>query len=170
MILDVNSPLAGESIDRSAPWESYYVGYVNRTFAVVEAFKNYPNTMMFFSGNEVINDLPTGKTVPPYMRVSQTLPKHLPCTNLSRLSLETSRTMLQRIVTERSLWDTALQMSARFFLTPGTTFSVPRLEMYNIIKLPKYSSHKLKISSNSDELAIFAFTFGSYITEPNVNR
>lgn len=68
MILDVNSPLAGESIDRSAPWESYYAGYVNRTFAVVEAFKNYPNTMMFFSGNEVINDLPTGKTVPPYMR------------------------------------------------------------------------------------------------------
>ncbi|KAG4444435.1 hypothetical protein IFR05_000026 [Cadophora sp. M221] len=68
MILDVNSPLAGESIDRSAPWESYYLGYVNRTFAVVEAFKSYPNTLMFFSGNEVINDVDTGKTVPPYMR------------------------------------------------------------------------------------------------------
>lgn len=71
MLIDVNSPLAGESIDRSAPWESYYVGYVNRTFAVVEAFKSYPNTLLFFSGNEVINDLDTGKAVPPYMRVSQ---------------------------------------------------------------------------------------------------
>ncbi|KAL2068875.1 hypothetical protein VTL71DRAFT_15213 [Oculimacula yallundae] len=68
MILDVNSPLAGESIDRSSPGTSYYASYVNRTFAVVEAFKNYPNTMMFFSGNEVINDVKTGKTVPPYMR------------------------------------------------------------------------------------------------------
>jgi hypothetical protein len=69
MLLDVNSPLAGESIDRSKPWESYYAGYLNRTFAVVEAFKNYPNTLLFFSGNEVINDLPTGEIVPPYMRV-----------------------------------------------------------------------------------------------------
>ncbi|PBP25642.1 beta-glucanosyltransferase gel2 [Diplocarpon rosae] len=68
MLVDVNSPLAGENIDRSAPWESYYVGYVNRTFAVVEAFKSYPNTLLFFSGNEVINDLDTGKAVPPYMR------------------------------------------------------------------------------------------------------
>ncbi|CZT51283.1 probable beta (1-3) glucanosyltransferase [Rhynchosporium secalis] len=68
MILDVNSPLSGESIDRSSPGTSYYASYVNRTFAVVEAFKSYPNTMMFFSGNEVINDLDTGKTVPPYMR------------------------------------------------------------------------------------------------------
>ena len=48
--------------------------------------------------------------------------------------------------------------------------NVNRSDMYNLIKLPRYSSHELKISSNSDELAIFAFTFGSYITEPNVNR
>jgi len=68
MLIDVNSPLAGQSIDRSAPWTSYYSGYLNRTFAVVEAFKSYPNTLLFFSGNEVINDDPTGGTVPPYMR------------------------------------------------------------------------------------------------------
>jgi len=68
MLIDVNSPLAGESIDRSAPGTSYDSSYLNRTFAVVEAFKSYPNTLLFFAGNEVINDLPTSGTVPPYMR------------------------------------------------------------------------------------------------------
>ena len=42
----------------------------NRTFAVVEAFKGYPNTMAFFAGNEIINDVPTSKANPPYIRVS----------------------------------------------------------------------------------------------------
>lgn len=70
MLIDVNSPLSGENIDRSAPWTSYYAGYLNRTFAVVEAFKSYPNTLLFFAGNEVVNDDTTGGTVPPYMRVS----------------------------------------------------------------------------------------------------
>lgn len=68
MLIDVNSPLPGESIDRSAPWNSYDATYINRTFAVVEAFKDYPNTLLFFAGNEVINDVATGGTVPPYIR------------------------------------------------------------------------------------------------------
>ncbi|KAI1659139.1 glycoside hydrolase family 72 protein [Daldinia decipiens] len=68
MIIDVNSPLAGESLNSGAPWESYYAAYLNRTFAVVEAFKSYPNTLGFFSGNEVIDSVKTGATVPPYVR------------------------------------------------------------------------------------------------------
>ena len=68
MVLDVNSPLVGEALTSYNPWESYYGAYLNRTFAVVEAFKDYPNTLAFFSGNEVINDMPSAKTVPPYMR------------------------------------------------------------------------------------------------------
>ncbi|XXG97347.1 cell division control protein [Hypoxylon texense] len=68
MIIDVNSPLAGESLNSGAPWESYYAGYLNRTFAIVEAFKSYPNTLGFFSGNEVIDSVKTGATVPPYVR------------------------------------------------------------------------------------------------------
>ncbi|KAK4242120.1 Glucanosyltransferase-domain-containing protein [Achaetomium macrosporum] len=68
MILDVNSPLVGESLTSYHPWESYYAAYLNRTFAVVEAFKNYPNTLAFFSGNEVLNNEETGADVPPYMR------------------------------------------------------------------------------------------------------
>lgn len=68
MIIDVNSPLAGESLNSGAPWESYYAAYLNRTFAIVEAFKSYPNTLGFFSGNEVIDNVKTGATVPPYVR------------------------------------------------------------------------------------------------------
>jgi len=70
LLIDVNSPLPGESINRDAPWTSYDASYLNRTFGVVEAFKDYPNTLLFFAGNEVINDDATGGTVPPYMRVS----------------------------------------------------------------------------------------------------
>ena len=46
LLLDVNSPFSGESINRGAPWESYYAGYLNRTFGVVEAFHKFPNTRM----------------------------------------------------------------------------------------------------------------------------
>jgi 1,3-beta-glucanosyltransferase GAS3 len=68
LLLDVNSPLVGESLNTFAPWESYYASYLNRTFAVVEAFSNYPNTLLFFSGNEVIIDVASAKFVPPYLR------------------------------------------------------------------------------------------------------
>ncbi|KAK3387710.1 Glucanosyltransferase-domain-containing protein [Podospora didyma] len=68
MLIDVNSPLVGEALTSFNPWESYYAAYLNRTFAVVEAFKNYPNTLAFFSGNEVMNNPNTAKDVPPYSR------------------------------------------------------------------------------------------------------
>jgi hypothetical protein len=68
MILDVNSPLVGESITSFEPWTSYYEAYSNRTFAIAEAFSNYPNTLLYFSGNEVINDVSTAQFVPPYLR------------------------------------------------------------------------------------------------------
>ncbi|KAF7558792.1 hypothetical protein G7046_g5373 [Stylonectria norvegica] len=68
MMIDVNSPLPGEAITSLNPWESYYMEYLNRTFAIVEAFSNYPNTLLFFSGNEVINDIGTAEFVPAYLR------------------------------------------------------------------------------------------------------
>ncbi|OHF02385.1 glycolipid anchored surface protein [Colletotrichum orchidophilum] len=68
MILDVNSPLVGESITSFQPWTSYYAAYLNRTFAIVEAFKSYPNTLAFFSGNEVMNNVQTAEYVPQYLR------------------------------------------------------------------------------------------------------
>ena len=68
MILDVNSPLPNESINAGNPSSSYSSTYLQRVFAVVEAFKDYPNTLGFFGGNEVVNDLPTGLLDPPYIR------------------------------------------------------------------------------------------------------
>ena len=68
MIVDVNSPLAGQSIDRSNPSGTYTTSYLEHAFSVVEAFKSYPNTLGFFSGNEIINDVDTGSANPPYMR------------------------------------------------------------------------------------------------------
>ncbi|GAB0139151.1 hypothetical protein EsDP_00007364, partial [Epichloe bromicola] len=68
MILDVNSPLVGEALSSAEPWTTYYTKYLNHTFAVVEAFGSYPNTLLFFSGNEVINDIPSAKFVPQYLR------------------------------------------------------------------------------------------------------
>lgn len=69
MMLDVNSPLAGESIDRSNPSSSYNANYLERVFKMVEAFKNYPNTLAFFGANEIINDISSSKENPPYIRV-----------------------------------------------------------------------------------------------------
>ena len=68
MLLDVNSPLGGQSINRADPSSSYDSDYLSRIFGVVEAFKDYPNLLGFFSGNEVINDDPSGGVVPPYIR------------------------------------------------------------------------------------------------------
>jgi hypothetical protein len=67
MILDVNSPLPNQSLNRGAPWESYTSTYLNRTFAVVEAFKSFDNTLGFFSGNEVINQQSVIQ-IPSYLR------------------------------------------------------------------------------------------------------
>jgi len=68
MMIDVNSPLQGESLHATEPWTTYTSTYLNRTFAIVEAFKNYPNTLLFFAGNEVIQDLASAKPAPPYVR------------------------------------------------------------------------------------------------------
>ena len=68
LLLDVNSPLGGESLDRSRPAQSYHGGYLRRAFGIVEAFKDYPNTLGFFGGNEVINE-DSHEDAPPYVRV-----------------------------------------------------------------------------------------------------
>jgi hypothetical protein len=67
VIIDVNSPF--QSINRADPGSSYTLDYLNYIFSNVENFKGYPNTLAFFGGNEIINDLPTAKDNPPYIRV-----------------------------------------------------------------------------------------------------
>ncbi|KAL8903105.1 MAG: hypothetical protein Q9207_004154 [Kuettlingeria erythrocarpa] len=68
MLLDVNSPLPNESLNPGDLTSSYNSAYLNRIFAVVEAFKNFPNTLGFFSGNEVIQFPGSQTNVPPYLR------------------------------------------------------------------------------------------------------
>jgi hypothetical protein len=80
LILDVNSPLVGESLPRDAPWEGYFDGYLERIFRVVEAFMDYPNTLAFFGGNEVINE-DAHKEVPAYLRVRPSLPYVMLCSD-----------------------------------------------------------------------------------------
>ena len=67
MILDVNSPLPNQSLNRGAPWESYSSDYMSRVFQVIENFKAFPNLLGFFGGNEVINEESVVE-VPQYIR------------------------------------------------------------------------------------------------------
>ncbi len=46
----------------------------------------------------------------------------------------------------------------------GNSFlRVASSDMFNIVQLPEYGGHELQLSSNSDQMAVFAFTFGSYL-------
>ena len=45
-------------------------------------------------------------------------------------------------------------------------FVVNEPRMYRIVELPEYGSHELKLSSNSSQFALFAFTFGAYDQGP----
>ena len=67
MILDVNSPLPNQALNRGAPWESYGSDYLARVFQVIENFKAFPNLLGFFSGNEVVNEESVVE-VPAYIR------------------------------------------------------------------------------------------------------
>ena len=45
-------------------------------------------------------------------------------------------------------------------------FLVDEPRMYRVVELPEYNGLELKLSSNSDEFSVFAFTFGSYVDGP----
>ena len=53
LALDVNSP--HYSLNRADPGPSYNPTYLQSIFATIDAFAGYSNTLLFFSGNEVIN-------------------------------------------------------------------------------------------------------------------
>lgn len=68
LILDVNNPLY--SINRASPAASYNDVYLQSIFATIDAFVNYPNTLAFFSGNEVINDQTNTTLAAPYVKAT----------------------------------------------------------------------------------------------------
>lgn len=77
MVLDVNSPLPNESINQAAPATSYNAAYLNRTFAVLDAFREYPNTLGFFAANELINDASNDFDAPYIRAVTRDLKEYM---------------------------------------------------------------------------------------------
>ena len=45
-------------------------------------------------------------------------------------------------------------------------FTVDGGRLYEVIALPEFATRELRLSSNSEAFALFAFTFGSYVTGP----
>lgn len=68
VILDVNSPQPGESLNRYEPWTTYAPNYLQHVFEVVEQFSGYNNTLGYFVGNEVVNDERSAAVSPIYVR------------------------------------------------------------------------------------------------------
>jgi len=68
LVLDVNSPLVSESINRYEPWTTYTPEYLRHVFEVVDQFSRYNNTLGFFIGNEIVNDERSASVSPPYIR------------------------------------------------------------------------------------------------------
>lgn len=83
LLLDLNSPLVGESIHRYEPWTTYNPDYLHHVFEVAEQFSRYNNTLGFFVANEVVNDEKSAAVSPGYIRavtrdVKQYLQLHAP--------------------------------------------------------------------------------------------
>ncbi|WEJ93857.1 Glycolipid anchored surface protein 4 precursor [Yamadazyma tenuis] len=68
LALDVNSPIPNHHLNRYEPWNSYNVEYLENVFKVVEQFSYYNNTLGFFAGNEVINDITSAKNSAVYVK------------------------------------------------------------------------------------------------------
>lgn len=66
VVLDANNPLY--SINRAKPAPSYNAAYLQSIFATIDEFGKYPNTMAFFSGNEVIHDEKETTLTAPYVK------------------------------------------------------------------------------------------------------
>lgn len=68
LILDVNSPRIGESLNRYEPWTTFTPEYFEHIFKVLHQFAGYNNTLGFFAGNEIINDEKSAGASPGYIR------------------------------------------------------------------------------------------------------
>ncbi|EDO16924.1 hypothetical protein Kpol_1020p33 [Vanderwaltozyma polyspora DSM 70294] len=68
LLLDVNSPLPNQHLNRYEPWTTYNEGYINHVLKVTHKFSFYNNTLGFFAGNEIVNDKKSSKNAPPYIK------------------------------------------------------------------------------------------------------
>ncbi|KAF2000941.1 glycoside hydrolase family 72 protein [Amniculicola lignicola CBS 123094] len=75
LALDVNTPKY--SINRAEPEVSYNKVYLQSIFATIDAFEKYDNTLLFFSGNEVINDDATTSCAPYVKAVTRDMKSYI---------------------------------------------------------------------------------------------
>lgn len=66
LALDVNTPKY--SLNRQDVAVSYNDVYLQSVFATIDAFAGYSNTLLFFSGNEVLNDTQASTKAAPYVK------------------------------------------------------------------------------------------------------
>ncbi|KAF7184972.1 1,3-beta-glucanosyltransferase gel1 [Pseudocercospora fuligena] len=75
LALDVNSPKY--SLNRADPAPSYNDVYLQSLFATIDAFAKYDNTLLFFSGNEVINSDNTTACAPYIKAVTRDMKQYI---------------------------------------------------------------------------------------------
>ncbi|KAK1091688.1 1,3-beta-glucanosyltransferase [Friedmanniomyces endolithicus] len=75
LALDVNTP--HYAINRADPAPSYNSEYLQSVFATIDAFAKYDNTLLFFSGNEVINDDNTTNCAPYVKAVTRDMKQYI---------------------------------------------------------------------------------------------
>ena len=75
LALDVNTPKY--SLNRADAQKSYNKVYLQSIFATIDAFQKYDNTLLFFSGNEVINSDDTTNTAPYIKAVTRDMKSYI---------------------------------------------------------------------------------------------
>ena len=68
LLLDLNSPLWNEHLNRHDPETSYNAFYLDHILRVVDQFSGYNNTLGFFAGNEVVNDKVSASRASKYVK------------------------------------------------------------------------------------------------------
>ncbi|KAK9466026.1 Glucanosyltransferase-domain-containing protein [Lipomyces arxii] len=68
LVLDVNTPLENQHIYNNEPWTTYTEPYLTHVFSVIEAFAGYNNTLGFFAGNEIVNNVTSAEYSPHYIK------------------------------------------------------------------------------------------------------
>ena len=75
LALDLNTPKY--SINQNSPAKSYNKDYLQSLFATVDEFAKYSNTLLFFSGNEVINNIQTSAAAPYVKAVTRDIKQYI---------------------------------------------------------------------------------------------
>lgn len=101
LALDVNTPKY--SIRRDKPDQSYNSVYLQNVFATIDEFQKYDNTLMFFSGNELINDVPTSNTAPFVKAVTRDIKQYMGNRGYRKIPVGYSAADISSLLLHRSI-------------------------------------------------------------------